>query len=236
MTSFHRAPVRSMTSTRDFYDTAYHFGADADAPNLPRIRRALRHLGPLDEQRVLDVGCGVGWAGEVLDELGAESVVGVDFSRRALSLAATRRRGVWLQADGCRLPVRHAAVDCAVSFGSLEHFPDVPAAFGEISRVLRPGGRAVVVVPNFFARTEQPEELRSSYFGWRRMIRDAGLLVVKTRADRGPPVLSDRRPLRSLLRLGGKILSCIPGLQYQFVFVLERPGTGVVSSTEGGGQ
>lgn len=223
-------------STREFYDTAYHFDADAEAPNLPRIRRALRHLGPLDEQRVLDVGCGVGWAADVLNELGAASVAGVDFSQRALNLAATRRRGVWLQADGCRLPVRHGAVDCAISFGSLEHFPDVPGALDEIRRVLRPGGRAVVVVPNFFARTEQPEELRASYFGWRRMIRDAGLMVVKTRADRGPPVLSDRCPLRSLLRLGGKVLSWVPGLQYQFVFVLKRPGTGAVSSTEGGRQ
>jgi SAM-dependent methyltransferase len=92
----------------------------------------------------------------------------------------------------------------------------------ELGRVLTPGGRAVVVVPNFYLRTEQPLELRLSYFGWRDQFAQAGLRIVRTSADRGPAILRDHRPVRVAFRAGAKALSLAPGLQYQFVFLLEH--------------
>jgi 2-polyprenyl-3-methyl-5-hydroxy-6-metoxy-1,4-benzoquinol methylase len=47
-----------------------------------------------------------------------------------------------------RLPYRDAHFDCVVSIDVLEHLEDASAFLGELRRVLRPGGTAVVTVPN----------------------------------------------------------------------------------------
>jgi ubiquinone/menaquinone biosynthesis C-methylase UbiE len=52
-----------------------------------------------------------------------------------------------LQADVCALPLEDASVDAAVSANLLEHVPDDGRALVEIFRILRPGARAVIVVP-----------------------------------------------------------------------------------------
>jgi SAM-dependent methyltransferase len=211
-----------LAEQRRFYDRDYHFGEDVEAPGLARLWHAVRHLEPLAGSRVLDVGCGVGWAAHLASEHGA-AVTGLDFSATALDLAARSVAGPsWVQGDGGRLPFADGSFDRLLSFGSLEHFPDVPAALVEVRRVLRPGARAVVVVPNAYVRTEQPREVRLSRGGWARLFRAAGLAVLHVGADRGPSLRCWREPLRLVRRLAGRAASLVPGLQYQFVFVLER--------------
>jgi SAM-dependent methyltransferase len=46
------------------------------------------------------------------------------------------------------LPVRDASIDVVYSMGTIEHFPEYATAVREIFRVLRPGGTAIVGVPN----------------------------------------------------------------------------------------
>ena len=52
-----------------------------------------------------------------------------------------------LAADAGQLPVRSAAVQAVVGLDVLHHLPDPGAFFAEAARVLRPGGRFVVVEP-----------------------------------------------------------------------------------------
>jgi ubiquinone/menaquinone biosynthesis C-methylase UbiE len=215
-----------MVTDRDYYETSYHFDEDVASPAVERLWRALRLLEPMSSTRFLDLGSGVGWAARLAAERGqAKVVVGVDFAYRPLRLGAdTIPQVLRAQGDGTRLPFRDSCFDRVLSFGSIEHFPDVAQGLRELRRVLAPAGRAVVVVPNFHVRTEQPRELRLSYFGWRRRFHDAGLRVVRVGADRGPGILRDRRVTRMVLRAGAKAVSVIPGLQYQFIFALERDG------------
>ena len=76
---------------------------------------------------------------------------GVDLSgpivRQARTVLAGHGAHV-VVADVRHLPFRAACVDLVYSMGTIEHFPDFDAAVREIFRVLRPGGRAVVGVPN----------------------------------------------------------------------------------------
>jgi ubiquinone/menaquinone biosynthesis C-methylase UbiE len=216
-----------MSSPRDFYDTEYHFAADAARPDERRIRRSLRRLEPLAGTTHLDLGCGAGWAARLAHRDGkAGRTVGLDFSRTALQLARGHTPEIlWLQADGTALPVADASIDRLYCDGALEHFPDPAQGLREIARVLRPvgGSRAVVIVPNFYVKTEQPMEFRTHYWGWRRQIEAAGLTVETTGVDWGPPLRGAGSPARAIKRLAGKVLGLVPFMQYQFVFVLRKP-------------
>ena len=210
------------TLDRSFYENEYHFPQDVQQPGETRLRRALDVLAPIDGATFLDLGSGVGWAANLAASDGADLAVGLDFAWRALQLGDAHIPEVArVQADGCRLPLRSASFDAVLSFGSLEHFPDVDAALREVARILKPSGRAVMVVPNFYVRTEQPVELRLSYRGWRSRFASAGLRITATKADPGPAVLRDRRPTRIGIRLAAKVLAVVPRLPYQFIFGLE---------------
>jgi demethylmenaquinone methyltransferase / 2-methoxy-6-polyprenyl-1,4-benzoquinol methylase len=116
-----------------------------------RERAANRaELGPGD--RALDVCCGTGdlaleLAGRV--EPGGE-VVGCDFSEPMLELARAKagERGAAVRfewADALALPYDDAAFDAVtVGFG-VRNFADLDRGLGEMSRLLRPGGRLVIL-------------------------------------------------------------------------------------------
>jgi SAM-dependent methyltransferase len=110
--------------------------------------------GDLLGRRVLDVGCGTGRLAQALAERGAK-VWGVDSSPEMLAEAragAGRRVGFKLgRAEA--LPFRDGWFDRAVLRLAV-HLVDRAAAFPELARVLRPGGRAVIATfrPEHFDR------------------------------------------------------------------------------------
>ncbi|QSW99378.1 class I SAM-dependent methyltransferase [Haloterrigena alkaliphila] len=110
--------------------------------------------------RVLDAGCGQGTP--VLHR-GRESmsIVGVDFSRGQLELAATAvSEEPLVQGDLTALPVGDAAVDAVTALHSVIHVPleEHRTVVDEFARVLRPGGRVLV--------SEGPDEWRGSNPDW----------------------------------------------------------------------
>ena len=115
-------------------------------------RRALVHdaLAAEPGERVLDAGCGPGfYVAEILERVGASgSVVGVDASAPMLAVAAKRCEGngnvEFHEGDVTALPVGDADFDRALSVQVLEYVADIPAALGELFRVLRPGGRVLI--------------------------------------------------------------------------------------------
>lgn len=116
-----------------------------------RTRAALR-LAP--GESFLDVGSGPGYLTcEAAEQVGPDGrCVGVDLSAGMLTAAAAeaRSRGIddhvtFLRGDATDLPVDDASFDAAAVVQVLEYVPDVPAALAELRRVLRPGGRLVIV-------------------------------------------------------------------------------------------
>lgn len=113
-------------------------------------RRAAERLGPV--RRVLDVCSGTGdMAFEIRRRWGAE-VVGSDFALRMLEIGRlkARRRSLdgrvrFQQADTMRLPFRDATFDAStVAFG-IRNVLDSARGIAEMARVVRPGGRVVIL-------------------------------------------------------------------------------------------
>ncbi|WP_369147853.1 class I SAM-dependent methyltransferase [Streptomyces sp. R44] len=105
-----------------------------------------RMLAPLlDPARpVLDIGVGTGIVAAELTSLG-HTVHGLDLSPGMLARAKDRLGARVAVADACRLPVQSGSVDQAVSTWLLHAGPDNRAVLAEVGRVLRPGGRYLVI-------------------------------------------------------------------------------------------
>ncbi|MFB6106916.1 MAG: methyltransferase domain-containing protein [Halobacteriaceae archaeon] len=107
-------------------------------------------LGP--EDRVLDVGCGTGFgtAGLLRD---TDHVYGLDQSPHQLEKAfgkLGKHDPVAFQlGDAERLPFAAGAFDAVWSSGSIEYWPNPVTALREIRRVVKPGGRVLVVGPDY---------------------------------------------------------------------------------------
>ena len=110
---------------------------------------AMLDLDPDD--RVLDVGCGTGFATEgLLAE--TEHVYGLDQSPHQLERAFEKfgRRGTvqFTLGDAERLPYADDTFDVVWSSGSIEYWPNPVDALVEFRRVTRPGGQVLVVGPD----------------------------------------------------------------------------------------
>ncbi|HEU4933158.1 MAG TPA: class I SAM-dependent methyltransferase [Pyrinomonadaceae bacterium] len=99
---------------------------------------------------VLEVGCGLGTDGAQFAKAGA-IYTGIDLTDAAVNLARRRFElfqlpGTFRVADAERLDFPDNTFDIVYSHGVLHHTPDTAAAVREIHRVLRPGGKAVVML------------------------------------------------------------------------------------------
>jgi SAM-dependent methyltransferase len=113
-------------------------------------RAMLARIGRLPgTPTVIDIGCSTGYLLEDLRRLIPDArLIGVDLVAAGLRKAHENVPDAELmQADACALPLQDASVDAAVSANLLEHVPDDEQALAEIMRILRPGARAVIVVP-----------------------------------------------------------------------------------------
>jgi ubiquinone/menaquinone biosynthesis C-methylase UbiE len=139
-------------SIRREYDRA---AAEYDRRWARYNRASLALLRPWIEGRklgrVLDVGCGTGNLAGALAEWGASvDAYGVDLSPGMLGMAAPKLgAGGWpgavIAGSALALPMATASFDTALCASNLHYWPDAGAGLSEIRRVLRPGGRLLLV-------------------------------------------------------------------------------------------
>lgn len=163
--SFPMSPIDKKRARRSFERAApgYDDSAVLQREIADRLLERLDYVR-LVPARILDLGCGTGYAVEALHRRYRRAqVVALDFALPMLAQA--RRRGSWLRrpqclcADAERLPLADGAVDLIVSNATLQWCNDLPGTFAEALRVLRPGGL-------FMFTTFGPDTLKELRAAW----------------------------------------------------------------------
>jgi SAM-dependent methyltransferase len=111
-----------------------------------RLEMILVAAGKRCAGTVLENGCGVGMYVEHLSKAGGR-VFGLEFDFERACEAGARNSRI-INAAGEFLPYPAGAFDLILSHEVLEHVADDALAVREMARVLKPGGRAVIFVPN----------------------------------------------------------------------------------------
>jgi ubiquinone/menaquinone biosynthesis C-methylase UbiE len=134
-----------------------HYPSTID-PRIWHVKLVLEHLGDLDQRRVADIGCGKGrYARIVKERWPGAHVIAVDLAEAMLAHVPANLERV--AASMTTLPLASEALDAAYATESLEHAVDIPAAVAELARIVKPGGRIVIIDKNAEAwgRLSTPE-------------------------------------------------------------------------------
>jgi ubiquinone/menaquinone biosynthesis C-methylase UbiE len=108
---------------------------------------------PLDSLRhkvALNIGCGAGNEALLLTYSGANCIA-MDITSQAARAAECLIHkiggsGIGIQADTRYIPLENSSVDVVYSSGVLHHSPDIARSIAEIYRVLKPGGKAYIML------------------------------------------------------------------------------------------
>jgi demethylmenaquinone methyltransferase / 2-methoxy-6-polyprenyl-1,4-benzoquinol methylase len=138
-------------------------------------RQLVRLAEPTPGRRALDLCCGTGDVAFALAAAGAD-VVGLDFSEPMLAVARRRQQEQasragqgavnFQQGDALALPFPDDAFDVVTISYGLRNLADLDGGLKEMLRVLRPGGRVLVLD---FGKPDQPA-WRALYFGYLRRL------------------------------------------------------------------
>jgi SAM-dependent methyltransferase len=132
--------------SRDYFE---YFDGLREAIDSPAEAARIHEFAAFAGKRVLDVGCGNGYVLARYALHGA-LVHGIDITPTAVQLCRQRfhydgLEGDFREADAEHLPFADDHFDCVCSMGVLHHVPNPANAVAEIHRVLKPGGRLIVM-------------------------------------------------------------------------------------------
>lgn len=193
--------------------------------------------------RLLDVSCGAGEVVQLAAERGLETV-GVDISE-VVALIAQQKVGIHAHicvSEGENLPFPNKHFDFVTNIGSLEHYCNPDQGVQEMTRVLQPGGKAYILVPNTFSlltniwkafRTgelsidNQPIQRYGTRRDWTLLLEKNGLHVTHTiKYERPwPRIVADwdyyvRQPKEMLRLLATPFIPL--NLAFSFLFTCEK--------------
>lgn len=131
--------------TREFFDEVERHRYFVE-PHIGEVARFPEHKG----KRLLEVGVGLGTDHRHFAVNGALTF-GVDLTPKAIQMTRERLRLHGLHSNLCntdaeRLPFKDCTFDVAYSFGVLLCTPNTDLAIEEVHRVLRPGGKAIIML------------------------------------------------------------------------------------------
>lgn len=183
---------------------------------------------------VTEIGCSTG---KFLDQLEdgfqkkKSKIIGFDINQAALPSAKKRHENV-LAGDAQQLPFENESTDAIVSLHTYEHVPKLDRAFAEVQRVLKPGGKAYIIVPPNLggletirvAKEELPDAEARGLGGWINALRYARQLHC---SNLGGPFGGARQHAQRILNENNIDLKVSGGMRRDLTFanflVFEKP-------------
>jgi malonyl-CoA O-methyltransferase len=139
-----------LATVREYFTQAAadeeHYPSTID-PRILFVRRVLDHLGDLHGRAAADIGSGKGRFARIVKERNPSATV------IALDLAETMLHHVpagisRVAASMTQLPLASESVQGAYAIESLEHAVDIETAVAELARIVKPGGKIVIIDKN----------------------------------------------------------------------------------------
>jgi trans-aconitate methyltransferase len=182
------------------------------APEWPALRAM---LPPLQDRRVLDLGCGYGWFCRWAAEQGAAGVLGVDVSEQMLARAQAMTRDPAIRYERADLErfAPSSGLDLAYSSLAFHYLTDLGGLLGRVHDALAPGGALVCSV-------EHPMMTAPRHQGWSEDASGLPTWPVGGYLDEGPRstdwlakgVIKQHRTIETYLALlsqAGFTLACL---------------------------
>ena len=131
-------------------------GEEMESHHRYITEQTIRRMDLRAGERVLDLGCGTGWASRILARLvgegpgGAGQVVGLDVSdemvRRARAQSKDFDNVMYVWASANEIPWREDYFDKVLSVESFYYYPDQQKALAELLRVMAPQGKLFILI------------------------------------------------------------------------------------------
>ncbi|HAW52304.1 MAG TPA: hypothetical protein DCX54_08265 [Flavobacteriales bacterium] len=220
----------------DWYDRKYRETGDQTRRSVKAFYQIMK-LIPASADSILDVGCGRGEFLEYLNNKGFKNLAAVDISEEAI-------KGVKQLLPDCdarvstgeKMPFADNQFSLITCLGVLEHFLDIDGGLNEMNRILKEGGKAIIMVPNknfigwIFTKKDhkgtQQKEISETLYSvstWKHKIETSGFTVKNIKADNG--FIYNNRDLKTknlkyfIKRILFILLPLIPNeLVYQVIF------------------
>jgi ubiquinone/menaquinone biosynthesis C-methylase UbiE len=131
-------------------------GPKMEQHHLDITEKTIRRMNLRPGERVLDLGCGSGWATRLLARIvsdgpeGFGQVVGVDVSDEMIRVARTESKDfdnvMYVWGSATQIPWEENFFDKVLSVESFYYYPDQERALAELFRVMAPKGRLFILI------------------------------------------------------------------------------------------
>lgn len=207
-----------------------------------------------ENSRILDVGCG---KANIYDYLSEKiQYFGIDISPTAIKIQKLRNNKhpnrLFLIGDASKIPFESNYFDAVMCVGVLEHVPDSQAVCRELYRILKEGGRCVIVVPNknrlvrriievmrfirmvgrmfkvsiFTLHPEQPIENEIAINRVKKMIKNSKFKIIKTEAHNPKKLVFQKGIIEIGYRMVRILLDIFPllrnNLSWTFIIICQK--------------
>jgi len=138
---------------KELYNTAWDSALKLSQEDYGDTLQSLEFLEKINllhtDDKILEIGCGIGKLCHSLHNKGFVNLIGTDISLNSINYDKTKYPQLELRVmNADKLEFQDKSFDVCLSFDLIEHLPDITEHFNEVNRILKPNGYYLFQTPN----------------------------------------------------------------------------------------